>query len=90
MSHFKNTSVNDQLLKGPDHTNNLVGVLTRFRQELYAFTCDIKGMFHQIKVAPIDTDCLRFLWWPNNDLNSTPNDYKMTVHPFGATSLTIK
>ena len=85
-ARYNNTSLNDNLLKGPDHTNNLVGVLARFRQERYAYTCDIKGMFHQIFVSPVDTDYLRFLWWPNNDLSSTPVDYKMTVHPFGATS----
>ena len=31
-------------------TNNLVGVLTRFRQEPVAFCCDIEGMFHQVRV----------------------------------------
>ena len=85
-ARFNNTSLNKQLLKGPDFTNNLVGVLIRFRQDQYAFTCDIKSMFHQINVSPFDSNYLRFLWWPNHDLNCTPVDYQMTVHPFGATS----
>ena len=85
-ARFNNTSLNEQLLKGPDFTNNLVGVLIRFRQDQYAFTCDIKSMFHQINVSPFDSNYLRFLWWPNHDLNCTPVDYQMTVHPFGATS----
>ena len=33
---FRGTSLNDQLLHGPDLTNNLFGVLNRFRQESIA------------------------------------------------------
>lgn len=80
------TSLNDQLLQGPDLTNNLVGVLTRFRQEPVALMADVESMFHQVHVSPDDCDALRFLWWPNNDLNSDPEEYQMMVHLFGATS----
>ena len=80
------TSLNDQLLQGPDLTNNLVGVLTRFRQEPVALMADVESMFHQVHVSPNDCDALRFLWWPNNDLNSEPEEYQMMVHLFGATS----
>ena len=34
---FEGTSLNDQLMQGPDLTNSLVGVLTQFRQEPIAF-----------------------------------------------------
>ena len=47
---FKNHSLNQHLHQGPDLTNNLVGVLCRFRKESVAFMCDIEAMFHQIKV----------------------------------------
>ena len=80
------TSLNDQLFQGPDLTNNLVGVLTRFRQEPIALMADVESMFHQVRVSPDDCDALRFLWWPNNDLNSEPEEYQMMVHLFGATS----
>ena len=69
-----------------DLTNNLVGVLTRFRQEPVALMADVQSMFHQVHVSPRDCDALRFLWWSNNDLNSEPEEYQMMVHLFGATS----
>ncbi|XP_044175961.1 uncharacterized protein LOC114968359 [Acropora millepora] len=82
---FKGTSLNDRLYHGPDLTNDLVGVLIRFRQEKIAFTADIEAMFHQVKVLPKDADALRFLWW-NDSLDQPPVDYQMLVHIFGATS----
>ena len=80
------SSLNDQLLQGPDLTNSLVGVLTRFREEPIAFMSDIEAMFHQVRVRPSDRDALRFLWWPNGDLNSPPEEYQMNVHLFGSAS----
>ena len=80
------TSLNAQLLQGPDLTNNLVGILTRFRQEPVALMADVESMFHQVHVSPNDCDALWFLWWPNNDFNSEPEEYQMMVHLFGATS----
>ena len=78
-------SLNDRVLQGPDLTNSLVGVLTRFRQREIAFMADIEAMFHQVKVAPEDRDVLRFLWWPDGDVSSSPKTYRMTVHLFGGT-----
>ncbi len=46
---FKGTSLNDQLLQGPNLTSSLLGVLVRFRQEPIAFMADVKAMFHQVK-----------------------------------------
>ena len=67
-------------------TNDLTGVLLRFRQEPIAVTCDIEGMFHQVRVNPEHRDLLRFLWWEDNDPSKGLVDYRMTVHLFGATS----
>ena len=47
---YHGTSLNDQLLRGPDLTNKLVGVLIRFRQEPVALMADIESMFHQVNV----------------------------------------
>ncbi|XP_043983761.1 uncharacterized protein LOC122837472 [Gambusia affinis] len=83
---FKGTSLNCQLLQGPDLTNSVVGVLLRFRQEPIAVMADIQAMFHQVHVPEKHRDCLRFLWWPNGDTSQVPQEYRMTVHLFGAVS----
>ena len=80
------TSLNDQLLQGPDLTNSLVGVLSRFREERIALMSDIEAMFHQVRVRPSDCDALRFLWWPDGNLDSVPREFQMRVHLFGGTS----
>ena len=83
---YRGTSLNDQLLQGPDLTNSLVGVLLRFRENPVALMADIEGMFDQVRTTPNDYDALRFLWWPNNDPNTEPDEYQMLVHLFGTTS----
>ncbi|XP_028413652.1 uncharacterized protein LOC114536505 [Dendronephthya gigantea] len=83
---FRGTSLNSQLLQGPDLTNSLVGVLIRFRTDPVALIADIEAMFHQVRVTPSDYDALRFLWWHQNDLDKEPQEFQMMVHLFGATS----
>ena len=80
------TSLNDQLLKGPDFLNSIVAVLTRFREEKVAIVADVEGMFNQVRVSEKDCDALGFLWWPDDDFNKEPVKYQMLVHLFGATS----
>jgi hypothetical protein len=80
------TSLNDHLLHGPDLTNSLLGVITRFRQEPVAFIGDIEAMFHQVRVIKEHYNFLRFLWWPQGDLQQDLEEYSMVVHLFGATS----
>jgi len=41
-SKYNGKSLNDQLLSGPDLTNSLVAVLTRFRQDRIAITADVE------------------------------------------------
>ena len=83
---FENESLNKHLLQGPDQLNSLTGVLTRFRKEKVAFTCDIEQMFHSFYVNPEDRNFLRFLWFENNDLTKPIVKYQMNVHLFGAAS----
>jgi hypothetical protein len=81
---YKGTSLNSQLMTGPDMTNSLFAVIQRFRMQPVALVADIKEMFHQVKVQEPDSDALRFLW--KEDLNEPgpPQVFKMLVHIFGA------
>ncbi len=85
-AEFKGTSLNSQLLQGPNLTSSLLGVLVRFRQKPVAFMADIQSMFYQVKVAEGDQDFLRFLWWPDGKVNAEIVEYHMAVHLFGAVS----
>lgn len=85
-SSFQGTSLNSELLQGPDLTNTLLGVLLRFRQEPVAVMADIEGMFHQVRIPQNDVDFLRFLWWPDGNTNEPLAEFRMTVHLFGAVS----
>ena len=80
------TSLNEELLRGPENTRSLSGVILRFRVNEVAVTADIKRMFHQVHVTPEDRGALCYLWWPNGDLSREPKTYQMFVHIFGAKS----
>ena len=66
--------------------NALIGVLTGFRKDEVAFTCDIEQMFHSFQVNPEHRNYLRFLWFKGNDLNGPIIECRMDVHLFGAVS----
>ncbi|XP_070549367.1 uncharacterized protein [Ptychodera flava] len=85
-AEYRGTSLNKELLQGPDLTNSLLGVLVRFRQDRIALMSDIEAMFSQVRVPKEDQDYQRFLWWPNGNVNEPPAEYRMKVHIFGATS----
>jgi len=73
-------------MQGPDLTNSLTGVLTRFRKESVAMMSDIESMFYQVHVRPDDSKFLRYLWWPDGDLNRDLEEFQMLVHLFGGIS----
>ena len=83
---FQGVSLNKRLLQGPDLTNNLIGVLCRFRQQPVAVMCDVEQMFYQFGVTDEYRDYLRFLWWKDGNTKAEIKEYRMTVHLFGATS----
>lgn len=83
---YKSASLNKELMQGPNLTNNLVGVLSRFRSEPVALMADIESMYYQVKVPVNERDMLRFLWWRDGDINSPLCEYRMTAHIFGAVS----
>ena len=47
-SEYGGVSLNSRVRQGPDLTNKLVGVLTRFRLNPIAVMADIQAMFHQV------------------------------------------
>lgn len=49
---------------------------------------DVQAMFHQAKVTESHTDFLRFLWWPQGDVDDAPTEFRMTVYLFGGVSST--
>ena len=84
-AEYGGTSLNQQVLQGPDLTNNLLGVLLRFREKPVAVMGDIQSMFHQVRVSPEHRDVLRFLWWRDGNMDGEILEYRMTVHLFGGT-----
>ena len=74
------------LYKGPDLTNSLVGVLTRFREDRIAVMADIVSMFRQVRVPDCDSAFLRFFWWDDGDTTGEVHEYQMLVHLFGSIS----
>ena len=75
------TSLNNNLLRGPDSTNCLIGVLIRFRQENTAIVADIKSMLHQVRVREEDQDSLQFLWWDESTGDSLEESNGSTKAP---------
>ena len=59
---FQGHSLKNSLLTGPDLLQSLIHILIRFRQNPYAVSADIEGMFLQVGVIPEDRPSLRFLW----------------------------
>ena len=83
---FHGTSINKALLSGPDLTNQMVGVLLRFREEQIAVTGDIEAMSHQVKVPENQRCFLRFLWWMHSVSSKVIVDHERTAHVFGGIS----
>jgi hypothetical protein len=82
---YKDKSLNGVLLSGPNLTNELLGVLMRFRKNRVAFIADIEQMFYSFLVREDHRDFLRFFWHRNNNLNEDLIEYRMRVHVFGNT-----
>ena len=76
-------SLNDCLLQGPDVTNNLTGVIMRFRNNTVGFSADVECMFHAFRIPLQHQDALRFFWWSDNDPSKKLTAYRSKVHTFG-------
>ncbi|XP_062698658.1 uncharacterized protein LOC134284186 [Aedes albopictus] len=76
-------SFNSMLLKGPDMLTSLPSVLFRFRERKFCVTADIKEMYHQVKIRPVDRSSQRFLY--RSDPSEELETYIMDVATFGST-----
>ncbi|CAH8599139.1 unnamed protein product [Schistosoma guineensis] len=68
---YQGCYLNDQLLRGPNTVNSLIGVLLRFRLGNVALAADIEEMFLQIKIPRQDRGAFRLLWWGDGDIRRT-------------------
>lgn len=82
---YGGTSLNENLLTGPDFLLTIPGVLIRFRQETVGLNADIEKMFLQVGVKTEDQPALRFLW-RNLEDSRPPDAYQMDRVIFGARS----
>jgi len=85
-AEFKGKSINNELLSGPDLTNQIVGILTRFRRGEIAFMADLEAMYYQVMVPDEQQTFLKFLWWKDGDMQKEPQEFMMCAHVFGGTS----
>ena len=81
-AEYEGEALNKHLLQGPDLTNKLVGVLSRFRQERIAFMADTEAMFLQVHVTECYRDLLRLLWWENRQPRSAALNIQDDSSPF--------
>ena len=82
-ARYKNVSLNDAMLTGPDLNNFLRSVLTKFREKPVAFAADIESMFSTFKVPKEQQDLLRFFWFRDNNPSNELIPYRSTSHIFG-------
>lgn len=75
-------SLNSALLTGPDELTSLPAVLCQFRKYRVGICGDIREMFHQVRMRPVDQHCQRFFW--RDSANEEPSTYVMKVMTFGA------
>lgn len=60
-------SLNEKLLIGPNVTEDLPVVLTRFRSYAFAFMADAEKMYRQVKIHRDDVDYQRIVWRADPD-----------------------
>ena len=56
-------SLNDCLSNEPPEINDIVGILLRFRQNVFAVTTDIEKAFLNVGLEESDRDATRFFWY---------------------------
>ena len=78
-SEFQGRSLNKELLSGPDLTNQVVGVLSSFRENEIEVMADIEPMFYWVRVSEEHERFLKFLWWKDGKYENPVIDCAMNV-----------
>lgn len=85
-TEYKAASLNNELISGSDMTNQILGLLIRFRQEPIVMMADIESIFFQVCVPEEHQYFLWLLWWENHNLKGEPAYDQIYVHVFGGAS----
>ena len=67
-AEYDGVSVNERLLSGPDLTNQVVGILVKFRKDYVTIMADIEATFYQVFMENQHRSLFSFLWWENRDI----------------------
>ena len=59
---YKGTCLNEELRSGTDLTNQIIGVLLRFREKHVGVVGDIEAMLRKVKIPDTQFSFLKFLW----------------------------
>ena len=62
--------------------NNMLGIIFRFREGLFAMVGDISRMFHSISITK-KVQMMHLFLWRDLDLSKPVDTYAMTVVNFG-------
>ena len=81
-SSYQGHKLNDDWMKDSDLTNNLFGVILRFREREAAIVEDNSEMYHRVPNPERDQQVHGFLWRDIDHLKK-PDVYTKTVLPFG-------
>lgn len=76
-----NTSLNDELLVGPQLQNDMRSLVMRWRLKRIAFIADIQKMYRQILVSEADRDFQRIVW--RNKPTDPMKEYRLLRVTFG-------
>ena len=86
---FHEISINNKLLSVLVLTNQLIGILVRFRREQVAVIEYIECKFCQVWLSFEHKSLLNILWQKDGYLSNPPIDYKMGRHAFDGVSSPI-
>lgn len=74
-------SLNDTLHCGPKLLNNICDIVFQFRRHNVVFSCDIRQMYRQIKIATADQPYQLIFW--RSDESQPLSIYKLTTVTYG-------